>query len=543
MRALPVIPKKSHRSANLFFILVSSLLYAIAFPPLNLWGASFVALAPFFYTLETADSKRLNFLYAALWSVFHGLTMGYWVFLTLVNHYDVPAARAVLFFVMGVIFPLVLVYAGVGACYRFLRQDHILFYAFGVPALWVAAEYLKSLFPFLIPWGGMSDALVPFSSFIQVADIIGGYGVIFLAAAVNALLVYTVRMMALYARQPAAGSPNGQWISALNAVFPVALIFLIVFLPVMYGKQQIRRVTASVEQTKEEGRRACAVLVQGNFSMGERWSGMGFFQRLASYLDMSGVHADRNKQEDKEADIPCPEQVIVWPETTLNSASSLNDAFFLALMRDIGEKTLLISGGLKNDPDHGGVYNSAYFISGKGRLLRYDKHILLPYAETSWFVDFLRAYYTAPDAFLAGRTPAVMKTLNGAIGASICFEILYSGYIRQTVRDGAAVLVNISNDSWFGDSPMPYIHLNAARLRAIENRRFLLRTSNSGISAIIDPVGRITAQSRLFQKERVTGDFVKIDQMSIYSRYGNLAVAASLLVLLVFFVRILMGKD
>ena len=90
---------------------------------------------------------------------------------------------------------------------------------------------------------------------------------------------------------------------------------------------------------------------------------------------------------------------------------------------------------------------------------------------------------------------------------------------------------------------MPYIHLNAARLRAIENRRFLLRTSNSGISAIIDPVGRITAQSRLFQKERVTGDFVKIDQMSVYSRYGNLAVAASLLVLLVFFSRILMGKD
>jgi apolipoprotein N-acyltransferase len=266
---------------------------------------------------------------------------------------------------------------------------------------------------------------------------------------------------------------------------------------------------------------------------------MGFFQRIASYLDMSTGCANQGRA----AENLCPERVIVWPETTLNSPSSLNDAFFVALMRDIGKDALLISGGLKGEPEHGGVFNSAYFISGEGRLLRYDKQILLPYAETSRFIDFLGTYYTAPDAFLSGRAPAAIDAPGGKIGASICFEILYAEYVRQAVKDGATVLVNISNDSWFGDSPMPYIHLNAARLRAIENRRFVLRCSNSGISAVIAPSGRITAQSGIFTQERVDGEFVKMDQFSLYTRYGNLILVVSMVILCVGLIRIFFEKE
>jgi apolipoprotein N-acyltransferase len=236
-------------------------------------------------------------------------------------------------------------------------------------------------------------------------------------------------------------------------------------------------------------------------------------------------------------------RVIVWPETTLNSSSKLNDAFFVEIMRHIGENTLLISGGLKTDPVTREVFNSAYFISGSGRLLRYDKQLLLPYSETSPLIDLLDAYYSAPSEFTAGRTPLCIKAPEGNVGASICFEILYPGFIRQSVKQGAQYLVNISNDSWFGDSPMPYIHLNAARLRAAENRRFLLRTSNSGISAVISPTGKIISQSRLFTKERVDGDFVKLDQLSFYAKHGNLVLFGAIIILLIGLFQMIIKND
>jgi len=103
--------------------------------------------------------------------------------------------------------------------------------------------------------------------------------------------------------------------------------------------------------------------------------------------------------------------------------------------------------------------------------------------------------------------------------------------------------VNKSNDSWFGDSPMPYIHLNAARLRAIENRRFLLRTSNSGISAVISPTGNIMSQSRLFTKERIDGNFVKLDQLSFYTRHGNLILFGATIILLIGLFQMILKKD
>jgi len=302
---------------------------------------------------------------------------------------------------------------------------------------------------------------------------------------------------------------------------------------------QIRKIDLSVEHEYQTGESVQATLVQGNFSTKERWSGMGFYQRVRNYLEMSKeVSAEMSGNKGQGVG-----RVIVWPETTLNSSTKLNDALFVEIMRYIGEDALLISGGLKTDHKSKEVFNSTYFISGAGRLLRYDKHLLLPYSETSPLVDLLDTYYSAPNEFTPGRTPLCIDAPGGKVGASICFEILYSGFIRQAVKEGAQYLVNISNDSWFGDSPMPYIHLNAARLRAVENRRFLLRTSNSGFSAVISPTGILVVQSDLYSKERVDGGFVKFDQLSFYARNGDLILVASAIILLIALIQMVLKKD
>lgn len=136
-----------------------------------------------------------------------------------------------------------------------------------------------------------------------------------------------------------------------------------------------------------------------------------------------------------------------------------------------------------------------------------------------------------------------IRSPEGNIGISVCLEILYPGYVRRSVKEGAYFLVNISNDSWFGNSAMPYFHLNAPRLRAVENRSFLLRTSNSGIPAVIYPTGKIQVQSGLFTKERVGGRFVKLDQVSFYARYGNLVLFAAACILFVALLEMIFNKD
>lgn len=462
---------------------------------------------------------------------FAGL-MGYWVFSTLIIYYEVPFVKSVLFFILCLIIPVVLIYGSFTLLYRFLFNDTFFFHALIVPSLWVIAEYLKELISFMIPWGNLGYALIPFTEFIQIADVVGGYGISFIVVMINSLLCYIICHFSSKNPIEKINKSNQAAYPAQSKFkiwFPLLVCGCLIVIPVLYGKYRLKNIDSFFRHQDKSGQYIHATLIQGNFSLKERWSGMGFYHRIKQYLEMTGKGEDTG------------DRVIVWPETTLNSSTKVNDALFTELMRYIGKKSLLISGGLKK-ADNNNIYNCAYFISGQGHLTRYDKHILLPYSETSPLIDLLDPYYTAPSEFKEGGTPVSIETPTGQVGASICFEILYPGFIRQSVKDGAKYLVNISNDSWFGDSPMPYAHLDGARLRAIENRRFLLRTSNSGISAIISPSGKVLAQSQLFKKERVDGKFLKLDQLSFYTRYGNLVLYGAALLLLISLAQIII-KD
>ena len=490
---------------NLGLIIVSAMLYRFAFPVSGLWYLSFIALVPFFYALDSANNHCQRSFFGSLWAAVILTTMGHWLFIALCQHYGLAWWKAVLFFIICLLLPLAVIYGFFSLAYSFFKRDGVFFYAAVIPALWVAAEFLKELIPVLIPWGNIAYAVLPFQSFVQVADVTGVYGLTYLVVMVNGLFLVLIK---------AVRSKSIAW---QRIVIAVCLAVGVFGGTILYG--QFR--SESIRTLADESRPVAATLVQGNFSLEDRWSGMGFYHRVQTYLEMS--------REEDGADAA---QIIVWPETMLNSSARLDDEFFKSLMRAIGPDALLVSGGLKSVPE-GGAYNSAYFVSGKGRLQRYDKHLLLPYAETAPLIDWLGRFYTAPDEFVKGRSPICFDTFMGKIAASICFETLYPDYIRQSVRQGAEVLVNISNDAWFGDSAMPYMHLDGARMRAIENRRYVLRASNSGISAIIAPDGRIAKQSRLFEKARIIGSCRFMDHKTIYTRCGNwvLYVAAAILFL------------
>ncbi|MGM0452067.1 MAG: apolipoprotein N-acyltransferase [Thermodesulfobacteriota bacterium] len=496
---------------NVALVFLSALLYAVSFPVPGWWWCAFVALVPFFLALDRAGGWKHRAGLAMCWALGFVAGMGYWLFIALVGHYGVGILTAIGFVVLFVWLPLSVVLIGFCLAYHFFQRPTVGFYGLVLPALWIFIDIVKARLPFLVPWGDIGYSMIPFTRFVQIADIGGIYGVSFLVVMVNGLVAYLIHQKWILPikQRPAPGRPQhrrrparrGAWVAA-------GIILLAVVLPWGYGALRLSgmqdRLTGS---GSDKG--PAAVIVQGDFELADRWSGMGFSRRLKTYLDMSRVDLKKGRR------------LIVWPETVLNTSRRLTDDLFVGLMRRIGGQSLLVAGGVHEDPGNGKTYNSAFLISGKGRLLRYDKQILLPYAEAVPVIDLLGPFYDAPEHFAAGRSPVSFQTPLGTFGTSICLEILYPAFVRRSVAEGATVLVNLSNDAWFGRSGMPYLHLNAARMRAIENRRFLLRATNSGISALIGPGGRLLAETDLLKRDRISGHFTPKDQLSVYSRFGQ----------------------
>jgi len=478
---------------------LSGILFTLAFSIKPLWWVSFAALFPLLLSLDRARTWKAAAGRMTLFSIVFSSGMGYWVFHALVGHYQLPAGTAVSFFILALVLPVWLIHLTIALFYRFLNNRAPFFYALVVPCLWVLGDYVKGMIPLLVPWGDIGYALVDWGAYFQMADLGGVYLVSFFVVMANALLV------CLVASLPETDRSSCWRLVTGRAGTAALLLFLIVSVPLCYGS--IRRYLMPVGTST--GEMIPAVIVQGNFSPKDRWGGLGFYRRLKTYIELSGGRADTG-----------PAGVIVWPETVLNHPEALTETFFSDLAWILGKDNLLIAGGLERDRLQQGVYNSVYVIDG-GHSQRYDKHILLPYSERGPAGGPLFRFYNAPDRFVPGTTPACLSTSYGRVGLSVCFEILYPGYVRLSVKQGAEFLVNVSNDSWFGDSAMPRAHLRAARARAVETGRWLLRASNSGISAVIAPNGSLTASSDLFCAQRISGSFVRLTTTTVYTRWGE----------------------
>jgi apolipoprotein N-acyltransferase len=170
-------------------------------------------------------------------------------------------------------------------------------------------------------------------------------------------------------------------------------------------------------------------------------------------------------------------------------------------------------------------YNSAYFLSAAGEEAgRYDKTHLVPFGE---YVPLARLFFFAQSitkdvsAFTPGSALAPVVLGGHAIGGIICFESIFPDIARGLVRGGGELLVNLTNDAWYGATAAPRQHLAMARWRAVENRRYLLRAANSGISAVIAPSGRIESATPLFTRGVCVGRFAFLSERSLYTRRGD----------------------
>lgn len=181
-------------------------------------------------------------------------------------------------------------------------------------------------------------------------------------------------------------------------------------------------------------------------------------------------------------------------------------------------------------------YVSAYLVSPQRKTIsRYDKVHLVPYGEyvplKKW-VPFLGKIVAHVGDFIPGKKGATLPWKNDNLGIQICYEIIFPGLSRAMVNHNATLLVNITNDAWFGQTSGPYQHFSMTVFRAVENRRSLARAANTGISGFVDPVGRILAATPLMQEAVVTQTVPLIKEKTIYTRFGDVFAWACLALVL-----------
>lgn len=426
---------------------------------------------------------------------------------------------AVLFFAASVALPSGILHGVFSAFFNMLKSEGLSFRVLITPALWILFEYLREIIPGSIPWANMGYTMMPCLPYVQMADFAGIYGVSFIVASCAGLLseIYS-------------GYNDSKQIDYRQ----ITILIAFVVIPLIYGQHRISSFDKKFKSYSDLGSEINAICVQGSHSPSDRWRGLEFFGRFSTYKSMTAEMLANSIAASKPS-------IIVWPESVLNMSPYSSETVFRDIAAIVGKNSVLISGGIRNGAK--GSFNSAYIFSGDGSVLAYDKNILLPYAEKAVSSFKIGSFQGAPDEFLEGKTKPYFKAGNLDLGISICLEDLYPWYIRKSVDLGAKLLINISADDWFGKTGTAEMHLDAARMRAIENRRFMIRCANSGESAIISATGKLEKQTRLFERSAIQGRSFLMDEKSFYSKNGDFILLISAIILIFSFIKMIFSRQ
>jgi apolipoprotein N-acyltransferase len=490
---------------------LSGALLALSFPGPDLWALAFVALVPLLHALRvSAWPRALAPGYACGAVFFAGLL--YWIPRVLVRHGGVPWAAALAVFGLLVFYlaTYVAVFAAVTAAA--VRRFGPLALA-AAPVTWVGLELVRARALTGFPWGllGYSQYLDP--PLWQAAAVGGIYAVSLLVAAANAGTVL------LLLRPSPPGAPAAG-----------AALLLIPALAAAGGHAVLR----SAGEGRGAGGALIASAIQGNVPQEMKWrpgEEAGIVRELIGLTRRAAAEGAR---------------LVVWPESASpiafrrpvlraggpGAAVAVEPhAEHVALVggaaRDLG--IALIAGSVDYRAGAGGleVLNSAVSLGPDGALgPSYDKVHLVPFGE---YVPLRRLlFFVEPLAHgaIAGFTPGTrlepLPTPAGPAATFICYEAIFPELVRRLAARGAVLLVNITNDAWYGRTSMPQQHLAMAAARAVETGRYLVRAANTGISAIVDPHGRIVARSRLDERAVVSAAVEPRRGLTPYARAGDL---------------------
>jgi apolipoprotein N-acyltransferase len=379
--------------------------------------------------------------------------------------------------------------------YRWPRRPGGLLSPLVVGAAWVVAEFIRGDLEGN-PWGTMGYTQARVLPLVQVAEWTGVYGVSFLLVAMNAALADLV------ARR-----------GRMRELRKVAVVAALAAASSVYGAVRLPEVEA------EAAGGVPIAVVQGNVDLGSRWREELYGENLEDYL-----------RQTKDAVRESPAPLVFWPENAVTFFLADEPLYRYAIGRVLSDASAqLVTGGPYQE---GGpptrYYNSTFLVAPSGEVLaRYDKRILLPFAEyyPGWLAALSRRRFDGVREFTPGRPSGPLPTVAGQAAVVTCNEALFPRTVRERVAEGGGFLVNLANDGWLGVHRYSERVVDMVALRSVEQRQYTVRASSSGGSAIIAPSGRVLARSEPFAAEVLRGRIRSATVPTPYGRFGDVFVA------------------
>jgi apolipoprotein N-acyltransferase len=463
---------------NWLLALASAGLLVMAFPGFDFAWLAAVALAPLLVAVAREPRPWRRFLLGWVCGIVYWFGVCHWIQFTLAVHGGMGEATG------WAVFTLFALAKGLHMAMFALLAGIVIRRWWATPAvaaLWVAVEVTHGFFGFA--WLALGNAGIDMSVPLRLAPYTGVYGISF---------VFAMMAAALAARL--LGRPR------LELAWMAALLF-VVLLPPLPDAQRGRE---------------SALLVQPNLSETEEWT--------AESVD----RAQRVMAEDTARGAAIqgahPPSIVVWPEVPAPFFYD-EDPRFRAAAADLARSThaALLMGTVARTPA-GAPLNSATLVSPEGlRVSRYDKVNLVPFGEfVPWPLGAVTEKISKEAGdFAAGRDVVVSPVGDHKIGVFICYESVFPNFVRRFAAGGAEALFTISNDGWFGKTAARRQHLEIVRMRAAENRRWILRAANDGITASIDPAGRVRSTLPLFVEATSSVRFNYETGQTFYTRHGD----------------------
>ena len=516
-------------------IILSAVVHAFAFPPWEQSWLAWISLLPFLLALHGLSPLR-GFAAGWLWGTLAIWVVAYWVPPALMFYYQQPWWFALLFCVVGSQILWGTYYAAFGAvaCVIANRTAGVLRVGL-LSCAWIAAEYARSRLLTGEPWMLLGYGLVPELSMIQIADLGSVYLISFVVFFVNAALAESLssrpplprgdyRGVDTVGADGAGGSGSRTTLlrylplapslvrrgDPLRLGVPLLASGLLVLGTWLYGQWRLGQVIP-------HAREANVAVIQGNVAAGAQWRSDLYAKGLREYLE-----ASRAALADGDVDL------LVWPESAVTFFLA-QEPGFLAAVRDLlapFDAELVLGGPHVDDRDPARplYFNYAFAVPPDGITGRYDKAHLLPFGEyfPLRMIELLRRRFERVRTFTPGSGETLLDTPAGRAAVVICFEAIFPEKVRRQMNQGADLLLNLTNDVWLGDHAGPRQHASMVVLRAIENRTWVVRSTTTGVSAVIDPHGRVVASTDTGVAATLRARVAGVNTVTGYERFGDL---------------------
>jgi apolipoprotein N-acyltransferase len=487
-------------------------LLALSFPKYGHPAVAFIALTPLYVALSGWTGRphdirgvpaRRGFTLGLITGIVHYAGTVYWTSGTVATFGGLSWLVAVpVAFLLVLYMSLYLALASAAAA--------VLIRRFGgagllmAPATWVAAEYARAHVFGGFPWIPLGNSIVSLLPLAQLASVFGVYGLSWLLALLHACTAYIIMT-------------SGRRRLVVGASAIALLVGTSVWGAMRLGDSRLTR----------EGTAIRVALIQGNVPQTEKWDPSRASDIFERYLRMTRAAAAAGAE------------FIVWPESATPFYFDEDPVSAQRVRQLVSEiRTPLLFGTDEVEPGAPPkYYNSAFILAETGVTAAvYRKMFLVPFGEYVPFgnlLSFVGPLVDAVSAFSPGQRITMLPVNGHMISTAICYEVVYPHLIRDGVLQGAELLTTITNDAWYGETSAPWQHFDLATMRAIEQGRYLARAANTGISGIVDPYGRVTLRTNLFETVAPMGEVRLIQEQTVYARIGDLAAQVAVLITLV----------